>query len=181
MSTIIVFKQIQFAKRRPIGYNKDGLVNIEVTNDDLHKHFDAVKQDLLQSGNVTEVAESSSSTTGINNNRGDVEWKGKDPSMSSFFGWISVTPGYGKTVGWQFTDGRDFSSSFITDSSAVVLNEAAVKFMNLKNPVGETIRIGEKDLIVIGVVKDMVMESPYKPVKQTIFHIGSAGNLMMCL
>ncbi|MES1215829.1 MAG: ABC transporter permease [Bacteroidota bacterium] len=173
IGTIIVFKQIQFAKDRPIGYNKDGLVNIEVTNDDLHKHFDAVKQNLLQSGDVNEVAESSSSTTGINNNRGDVVWKGKDPAMTSFFGWISVTSDYGKTVGWQFTHGRDFSNSFITDSSAIVLNEAAVKFMNLKNPVGETIRIGEKDLTVIGVVKDMLMESPYAPVKQTIFHIGS--------
>ena len=53
IGTIIVFKQIQFAKNRPIGYNKDGLVNIEVTNDDLHKHFEAVKQDLLKSGDIT--------------------------------------------------------------------------------------------------------------------------------
>jgi putative ABC transport system permease protein len=173
VGTIIVFKQIQFAKDRPIGYNKDGLVNIEVTNDDLHKHFDAVKQDLLNSGDVTAMAESSSSTTGVNNDRGDVDWKEKDPAMTSFFGWIGVTSEYGKTVGWQFTTGRDFSSRFITDSSAVVLNEAAVKYMNLKNPVGETIRIGNRDLTVIGVVKDMVMESPYEPVKQTIFHIGS--------
>ena len=93
--------------------------------------------------------------------------------MTSFFGWIGVSSEYGKTVGWQFTDGRDFSSHFITDSSAIVLNEAAVKYMNLKNPVGETVRIGKKDLTIIGVVKNMVMESPYEPVKQTIFHIGS--------
>mgnify|MGYP001545119322 CR=1 FL=1 len=173
IGTIIVFKQIQFAKNRPIGYNKDGLVNIEVTNDDLQTHYEAVKQDLLQSGDVTAMAGSSSSTTGVNNNRGDVDWKGKAPSMTSFFGWISVTSEYGKTVDWEFTNGRDFSTRFITDSSAIVLNEAAVKYMNFKNPVGETVRIGKKDFTVIGVVKDMVMESPYNPVKQTIFHIGS--------
>ncbi len=172
IGTIIVFKQIQFAKNRPIGYDKNGLINIEVTNDDLHKHFEAVKQDLLQSGDITQVAESSTSTTGINNNRGDIEWKGKNPSMTSFFGWIGVTTEYGKTVGWQFTDGRDFSSRFITDSSTIVLNEAAVKFMNLKNPVGETLKIGENNFTVIGIVKDMVMESPYEPVKQTVFYIG---------
>ena len=118
------------------------------------------------------MAESSSSTTWVNNNRGDVEWKGKDPAMTSFFGWIGVTSEYGKTVGWQFIEGRDFSSHFMTDSSAIVINEAAVKYMNLKNPVGETVRIGERDLTIIGVIKDMVMESPYTPVKQTIFHIG---------
>jgi putative ABC transport system permease protein len=175
IGTIVVFKQIQFAKNRPVGYSRDGLVNIEVTNDDLHSHFGAVKQDLLKSGYINEAAESSSSTTGINNNRGDISWKDKDPAMTSFFAWIAVTSEYGKTVGWQFIDGRDFSTRFITDSSAIVLNEAAVKYMNLKNPVGETVKIGGKDLTVIGIVKNMVMESPYEPVKQAIFHIGKGS------
>ncbi len=172
IGTLIVFKQIEFAKNRPVGYNKDGLVNIQVTNDGLDKHFESVKQGLLNSGDVTEVAESSSSTTGINNNRGDVSWTGKDPAMASFFGWIGTTTSYGKTVGWQFINGRDFSTRFTSDSSSVVLNEAAVKYMNLTNPVGQTLQIGQKNFTVIGVVKDMVMESPYEPVKQAIFHIG---------
>jgi putative ABC transport system permease protein len=172
IGTIIIFKQIQFAKNRPVGYSRDGLVNIEVTNDDLHKHFAAVRADLLKSGAVVEAAQSSSPTTGVNNNRGDVSWKGKDPAMTSFFGNINVTTEYGKTVGWQFTEGRDFASRFITDSLAIVLNQAAVKYMGLKNPVGEIVRIGKKDMTIVGVVKDMVMESPYEPVKQTIFRIG---------
>ncbi len=171
IGTIIVFKQIQFAKNRPVGYSKDGLVNIQVTNDDLHKHFSAVRADLLKTGAVTEIAESSSTTTGVNNDRGDVNWQGKDPALSSFFGWIGVSQEYGKTVGWQFRDGRDFSRKFSSDSSAIVLNEAAVKFMGLKNPVGQIVKIGKWDFTVVGVVKDMVMESPYEPVKQTIFHI----------
>jgi ABC-type antimicrobial peptide transport system permease subunit len=172
IGTIIVFKQIQFAKNRPVGYSRDGLVNIEVTNDDLHKHFEGVRTDLINSGAVAEIAESTSPTTGVYNNRGDISWKGKDPSMVSFFGNISVNTEYGKTVGWQFVNGRDFSRQFLTDSSAVVLNQAAVKYMNLKNPVGEIVRVGKRDMTVIGVVKDMVMESPYEPVKQTIFRIG---------
>jgi len=172
IGTIIVFKQVQFAKNRPVGYSRAGLINIEVTNDDLHKHFTALRSDLISSGAVVDIAESSSPTTGVYNNRGDVTWKQKDPSMTSFFGNINVTSEYGKTVGWQFTDGRDFNSSIIADSSAIVLNQSAVKYMNLKNPVGEIVHIGKKDMIVIGVIKDMVMESPYDPVKQTIFRIG---------
>jgi putative ABC transport system permease protein len=171
IGTIIVFKQIQFAKNRPVGYSRDGLVNIEVTNDDLHKHFDALRADLLKSGAIAEMAESTSSTTGVNNDRGDISWKGKDPSASSYFGYIGVTTEYGKTVGWQFMDGRDFARKFISDSLGIVVNEAAVKFMGLKNPVGEVLRVGKRDLTIVGVVKDMVMESPYDPVKQTIFHI----------
>ena len=172
IGTIIVFKQVQFAKNRPVGYSRAGLINIEVTNDDLHKHFTVLRSDLISSGAVVDIAESSSPTTGVYNNRGDVTWKQKDPSMTSFFGNINVTSEYGKTVGWQFTDGRDFNSSIIADSSAIVLNQSAVKYMNLKNPVGEIVHIGKKDMTVIGVIKDMVMESPYDPVKQTIFRIG---------
>jgi putative ABC transport system permease protein len=171
IGTIIVFKQIRFAKDRPVGYSRDGLVYIETATDDLHNHFDAVRTDLLKSGAVTEVAESSSPATGINNTRSDLDWKGKDPGMTTDFGNISVTPEYGKTVGWQFVDGRDFSRQFLTDSSAVVLNEAAVKYMALTHPVGETIKIGKKQFSVIGVVKDMVMGSPYQPAKQTIFRL----------
>jgi len=172
IGTIVVFKQVQFAKNRPIGYSRAGLINIEVTNDDLHKHFAALRSDLINSGAVIDMAEATSPTTGVYNNRGDVTWEQKDPSMTSFFGNINVTSEYGKTVGWQFTDGRDFDSSIMADSSALVLNQAAVKYMNLKNPLGEIIHVGKKDLTVIGVIKDMVMESPYEPVKQTFFRIG---------
>jgi putative ABC transport system permease protein len=175
IGTIIVFRQIQFAKNRPIGYNREGLVNIETTNDDLYNHFDAMRTDMLRSGGIMEVAGSSSPATGINNDRNDLSWKGKDPTVTAEFGNIGVTAQYGKTVGWQFIDGRDFSGRFHDDSASLILNEAAVKYMGLKNPVGEIIRVGKRDLTVIGVVRDMVMGSPYEPAKQSIFHISYGG------
>lgn len=175
IGTIIVFKQIQFAKNRPVGYDRNGLVDIAITNDDLHNNFNAVRTDLLNSGAVVEVAESSSPTTSVHNYRSDLYWKGKDPATTGSFASIRVTTGYGKTVGWQFIAGRDFAADRLTDSTALVLNEAAVKYMGLTDPVGETIRVRNRDLTVIGVVKDMVMQSPYQPVQQTIFQITKGG------
>ncbi|SEW53740.1 ABC transporter permease [Chitinophaga arvensicola] len=175
IGTIIVFKQIQFAKNRPVGYSRDGLIHIEMITDDLGDHFHALKTDLLQSGAVASVAASSSPATEINNTRDDITWKGKDPGMTVDFANIRVTTEFGKTMGWQFVDGRDFSTDFRTDSTAVILNEAAVKYMGLENPVGQTIRVGKRALNIIGVTKDMVMQSPYIPVKQTIFYITGDG------
>jgi putative ABC transport system permease protein len=172
IGTIVVFRQIRFARDRPVGYNRDGLVYIETATTDLHDHFSAFRADLLKSGAIVEIAESTSPATGVNNNRGDVSWQGKDPSMSVDFGNIGVTTGYGRTVGWQFTDGRDFSNQLNTDSAGLVLNEAAVKYMGLKNPVGQVIKVGKWNLSVIGVVKDMVMGSPYEPARQTLFRLG---------
>jgi len=172
IGTIVVYKQVQFAKNRPIGYSREGLISIETTNNDLHKQFKEVRTDLLKSGAIEEIAESSSPTTEVNYTRGDLDWKGKDPAANANFANIAVTTEYGKTVGWSLTEGRDFSPALLTDSTAVLLNEAAVKYMGLKYPVGETIRVGKRYLNVIGVVKDMVMQSPYQPAKQSIFYIG---------
>jgi len=174
IGTIIVFKQIQFAKNRPVGYSRDALMNLEIVTDDLHNHFAAVETDLIASGAVTGIAEASSPMTGIHNNRGDLDWQEKNPALTYDFANIRVTIGYGKTTGWQLVTGRDFSSQLLTDSSAVILNEAAVKYMGLTHPLGETIRFNKKDYTVIGIAKDMVMQSPYEPVKQTIFYLNNS-------
>jgi putative ABC transport system permease protein len=171
IGTVVVFRQVEFAKNRPVGYNRNGLINIETTNSDLFDHFKAVRADLLRVGAIADVTGSTSPTTGIDNDRSDLSWKGKDPSMTAQFGQIGVSMDYGRTVGWQVVAGRDFSELLATDSSALVLNEAAVKYMGLRNPVGETIKVGRKDLKVIGVVRDMVMGSPYEPAKQTIYRL----------
>jgi hypothetical protein len=144
---------------------------MENTTSELHDHFAAFRNDLISSGMVTEVAESSSPPTGVNNSRRNIEWRGKDPSLPVDFGNVRVTAGYGKVVGWQFVEGRDFAGGFATDSGAVVINEAAVKYMGLKNPVGEVLKFGNKERIVVGVIKDMLMQSPFEPVKQTVFYL----------
>jgi ABC-type antimicrobial peptide transport system permease subunit len=173
IATIIVFKQILFAKDRPIGYSSENLVNIGTT-DELEDHFNTIRADFLKSRSIVELAESSSPLTAVHNARHDVSWNTKDPSMTSDFANIRVTSEYGKTVGWQFVTGRDFDKQLLTDSSAVILNQAAVKYMGFKNPVGEIIRFNNKDHVVIGVVKDMVMTSPYDPAKQTIFYLDNS-------
>jgi ABC-type antimicrobial peptide transport system permease subunit len=175
ISTVIVFRQIQFAKSRPIGYTRNGLVNIDMVTAEIRSHFTSIRADLLRSGMVTEAAQSSSPVTGVMNTRHDISWKGKDPSVAADFAAIRVTSEYGKTVGLQFIEGRDFSAQMLTDSSALILNEAAVKYMGLKKPIGETVNLMGRSFNVIGVVKDMVMASPYEPVKQTIYFIVPSG------
>jgi putative ABC transport system permease protein len=98
-------------------------------------------------------------------------WPGKVPGAQAEFGAVAVTEEYGKTLGWQFLQGRDFSRAFLTDSTGLVLNEAAVKYMGLKDPVGVTIQWDGKPYHVLGVIRDMLMESPYEPVHQVIYYL----------
>ncbi len=169
IGTIIVFKQIQFAKNRPIGYSREGLLTVDINTPDLQGHYDALRSDLLKTGVLENMSESSSPSTDIWSNQIGFDWKGKNPSTNPVFGIVAVTHDFGKTIGWKIKDGRDFSRSFATDTSSLLLNEAAVKLIGIKNPVGETIKWNGKAYIVRGIITNMVMNSPYMEAMPTVF------------
>jgi ABC-type antimicrobial peptide transport system permease subunit len=175
IGTIVVFRQIQFAKNRPVGYSRAGLITLPMVTGDLHKQFAAVKDELEKSGAITSIAEAGSPTTGDYSSNSGFDWKGKDPGQAVEFPNIDISPDYGKTIDWKFTSGRDLSTAYLTDSLAFIINEAAAKFMGLKNPVGETLKWDGVPYHIIGVVKDMVSESPYFPVRPTLFHLLKGG------
>jgi len=181
IGTVVVFRQVQFAKNRPMGYSRNGVIAVPMITADIHKKFDVVKAELVNSGAITEMAETGSPTTGVYSTNSGFDWKGKDPAQAVEFPNIDVTYDYGKTVGWQFKEGRDFSKTFMSDSNAFVVNETAAKFMGLKEPVGETLKWDGVPYKIIGVIKDMVMESPYAPVRPTLFHIlrGNGGDFVI--
>ena len=139
IGTIIVYQQIQFAKNRPVGYSREGLITIPTATPAIHDHFNAVKDELMQTGAIASMQSQIAPQRALWNSSSGFSWKGKDPNLSIDFGTVSASYDYGKTIGWKIKEGRDFSKDFATDSSAVILNEAAVHFMGLKNPVGETI------------------------------------------
>jgi ABC-type antimicrobial peptide transport system permease subunit len=169
IGTVIVYQQIQFAKNRPVGYSRANLITIFTSDSTIHTHLNAVKDELMRTGMVASFAESESPTTGIWNSTSGFSWPGKDPNLSTDFGVVSGSYDYGKTIGWEIKEGRSFSRDYATDSAAVILNEAAVQYMNLKHPVGETVTWWDQHLKVIGVIKNMVIESPYDEVRPVIY------------
>ena len=172
IGTIVIYKQIMHAQDRPIGYNKNGLIRIQMNTADLNDKYDVLRNVVLQTGGATGYAQSSTSATQLNFFDGGIEWDGKEanrPQMT--FALTAVSYDFGETVGWQFLKGRDFSRSFATDLASVVLNEAAVNYMQLRDPVGKTLKWNGNNYKVIGVIRDMVMSSPYEPVQQGVFFL----------
>ncbi len=168
IGTVIVYKQIQYAKNRPVGYDQSGLIQIEMSTPELNSDYDIMRQRVLASGGAAEMAASSSPTTGIWSNTEGFQWKGRQDGEVIFFGNIGVTHDYGKTINWTVIEGRDFSRTH-ADSFAFILSENAVKRMRLKNPIGEMITHAGVTRPVIGVVKNMVMDTPYATDNPPIF------------
>ncbi|HUQ66836.1 MAG TPA: FtsX-like permease family protein [Flavitalea sp.] len=181
IGTIIVYRQVLHAKNRPVGYDRNGLLAIPVRSDEVMKKFELLSLQLKEQGVVSEISTSSSPLTAVWSNYGDVKWRGKNPNQINSFGVIWVSHDYGKTVGWNFKDGRDFSRMYTLDSVSMqspvgpvysmVVNEAAARYMNFDKPLGEIVEIGGYKLKIIGVIRDMLMESPFDPVRQTIYMV----------
>ena len=169
IGTIIVFRQIQYAKSRPVGYDRSGLITVSMNTPELHEHYNALRDDLIRTGAVMDMSTSSAPATDLNSQNSGFDWPGKDPNFKDNFGTIAVTHDFGKTVGWQFVQGRDFSRQFPSDSSGMVLNETAVRYMGVKDPVGKQVKWNSKSYRVVGVIKDMLMASPFEPVFQTVY------------
>ncbi len=170
VGTIVVYRQIQYAQNRPIGYNRNGLIHIQMNTPDLNGKYDVLQKELLASGGAIGYAQSSSATTENNYFDDHFEWEGKDANIQKQgFALRAVSYDYGKTVDWQVIAGRDFSRNFPTDTKGVILNEAAEKYMRLKNPVGKTLKWNNNVFTIVGVIKNMVTESPYTGVQQSLF------------
>jgi putative ABC transport system permease protein len=181
IGTIVVFRQIEFAKDRPIGYDRNGLINVYLATPDIRDHLEAVRNELKTQRAIVDMAVAGSPTTQVWNSNGGFTWQGKDPTLAVDFPNNNVSHEFGKTVGWQFKDGRDFSREFASDSSAFVINESAEKFLGFKNAVGETLNWNEKPYTIIGVIKDMVIESPYEPVRPSLWHIDESDNTNLAI
>jgi ABC-type antimicrobial peptide transport system permease subunit len=170
IGTTVVYQQINHAQNRAIGYEKNGLITVS-GNDETHKHISAIRSDLIDQGAIVDMTESGSPTTANWNTNGDFKWEGKDPNLAVDFPNNAVNYEYGKTIGWNIKEGREFSREFGTDSLAFVLNESAVTFMQLEDPIGKILRWNDKPFVIIGIVEDMLIQSPYKPVRPSLFHL----------
>ena len=171
IGTIVVFRQINYAKDRPIGYERNGLIEVSMNTPDLHGHYDALRTDLLNTAVVENVSESNGSIVSDYGGTTNVSWRGKTPDMHPLFMANAITFDFGKTVGWKILQGRDFSKNFPTDSSSVILNQSAVQLMSLKDPLNELVRYGSKDYRVIAVIDNIIKGSPFEAVKPSLFTI----------
>jgi len=169
ISTVVVYRQVQYSKDRPVGYSQHGLIEVAMNTPELYGHYNTLREDLLRTGAVSDMAESSGSITTQSGGTTDISWKGKTQDQHPLVMSNSVTHDYGKAVGWSLVQGRDFSRNFPSDSGAIILNKAAAALMGFANPLGNTVKCSGKEYQVIGVVQNMIKESPFEPVKPSFF------------
>ena len=169
ISTIIVMRQIRYAQGRDSGYDRNNLV-YSFMQGDLGKNYPLIRNELISKGVATQITRTSQPMTQHWADTWGFEWPGSTANdQKTDFNYFASDEGFVQTLGLQLIAGRDISTkTYLTDSNAVLLNEAAMKIMRLKDPVGATIKYNGSGWHVVGVVKDFILESPYEPIAPMI-------------
>jgi putative ABC transport system permease protein len=165
ISTLVVVQQIKYARQRDSGYNKTQLL-YHYTTGSINQKYPMMKAELLRSGMVSMVNRTSWPLTQIWSDTWDLVWQGKSPYDKTDFDRFSADENLVNLAGLKLILGRDMDpAKYPTDSTAALLNEAAVKTMGFKNPIGQLVRDDQKIYHIVGVVKNFILASPFDPVK----------------
>ncbi len=164
IAVVVIYQQIQFIQNADPGYNKDNVLRMAAEGNLLTKQ-DAFIAGLKNIPGVKNASATNHRMVGHNYATGGLDWPGKPTNDNTYFEGFEVGYDFVETLGMQIEEGRSFSRDYGTDSSAIILNEAAVNAMHLKEPVGKLIKLYRKNMQVIGVVKDFHFESMHDAIK----------------
>lgn len=163
IGTLVIYQQIKFLNDKPLGFDKDQLIIIERA-DLLGEQVETFKNILLENPQVLEVS-GTNTVPGRQVNGGtftDVTGNASDrylmPNIRGDYDLI-------ETMGFEIVEGRAFDPVIVTDSSAIIVNESAVRTFGWQDPIGKQLQpINGPISTVIGVVKDFHFESLHQPI-----------------
>ncbi|MEJ1239769.1 ABC transporter permease [Chryseolinea sp. T2] len=166
VSVLVVYKQIEFVQNINLGYNKDNVVYFDVEGR-VKDNTSTFLEEIRQVPGVLNAASTTSDMTGHSWSVG-FDWEGKTTDEKVRAELMGVNPDFFETVGLEIKQGRFFSKDIVSDTTRVVINEAAARIMGFENPIGKLVK-GMAKMEVIGVVKDFHLESLHEEVKPQLF------------
>ncbi|HWK07797.1 MAG TPA: ABC transporter permease [Puia sp.] len=165
IAVLVVYKQIQYIQRKDPGFKRDHILSFDLPA----MHEKATETLLADIRNVPGVINASGMDhrSLIGDFGGSVPyWEGMNPKEYFNINNIGINYGMIETLGLEVVKGRTFSRTLSSDTGEVILNQAAVDKMGIKNPIGMKLGIFQGDGMrtVVGVVKDFHFESMHKVV-----------------
>jgi len=153
IGTVVIYSQLEYIRKRNIGYNKENLIYLTLQGEVQNKH-QIIKNEMKRSPNVLNVTASNVLPSFLDTGAGGLDWEGKDPKFEAVYNYASVDFDFIETFQMEMAQGRNFSREVISDDSNFILNETAIKEMGLNDPVGKRFSMWGMEGKIIGIVKD---------------------------
>lgn len=175
--TWIVYQQLNYMRDKDMGYDRDQVLTIDYQGNQSKDKYNALRKMLVDNPNIQSAASASSPVSNIGG-RVIFTVESSAGMKEMAFKPTLIDHDYVRTMGMKVVQGRDFSENFPADTSnGVLINEAAVKRMNWKEPIGKKIMLGTvpadgknppPTAQVVGVIKDFHQQSLYNPIEPLI-------------
>ena len=163
VSVMVIYKQVEFLQSKDLGYQKDNVIYFNMQGNTA-RNREGFLSEIKNIPGVVNASVIAHNMTGHNSGTFGVVWEGKNMDDKTEFENVAVDYDLIETMGMEIVEGRAFSREYGSDSSAIIFNEAGIKFMGMSEPVGKTIKLWGEDRTIIGVVKDFHFESLHKKV-----------------
>ncbi|GAB4031749.1 ABC transporter permease [Spirosoma gilvum] len=176
---IIIYRQVDYVQTKNLGYNRENLIYFPLEGN-LANQYDVLKSELGQLPGVSDVSYLTADPASNGGGTEGISWPGSDPNEKVRFTPVGVGYDFAKAMQINLREGRDFSKEFPTDSSGFLINEAALKVIGLKQPIGKTITWGKQKGTIIGVLKDFHFQSLHTAIRPLIGYLRTqrlAGNV----
>jgi putative ABC transport system permease protein len=157
-ATLIIYKQLQYVKDRDLGYDQDRLLMVN-SSPQVDRSYEALKNDLMQTGMVEAVNRTSGPVTNIFMYTSGIQYPKAPANSELVIGFAFSSDDFIRTMKGRLLAGRDFKPG---DSNTVIFNKEAIRTMGLEDPVGKEITWAGKNRRIIGVMDNMVMISPFE-------------------
>ena len=183
IASIIIYYQIQFMKEMKLGFDKTNIIHARMSSEMTEK-LDAIKNELLANPDIIAVtATTNIPTYGYEFSNSLWTWDGKTDDQDILFRNVYVDYDYFKTFKMDILSGRPFSKNFATDTSAVIINEAAMKAMGLPDPVGKQLRYTRGNYVadIIGVVKNYNFRSLHTAIEPLVILFAPNYGQNLCI
>jgi putative ABC transport system permease protein len=172
VSTIVVYRQMQFMQNRDIGFVRENLFYSWMQGD-VAKNYATVRDRLMNESSIESVTMSGQLPIDIGNSTMGLDWEGKDPELDILFTNIDVDYEFIQTMKMEMADGRPFDRSMITDSVAYIVNETGAEKFGFKDGIvaGKDLTMWDRKGKIVGVVKDFNFGSLHNPIDPLIMRI----------
>jgi ABC-type antimicrobial peptide transport system permease subunit len=177
IAVLTVKQQVDFTQSKNLGYSRKNVITFETEGALRLENMNSLLTELQNIPGVEYVSNMGGNLIGAHGGGGGIEWEGKDHRVE--FAALYVNFDLMETLGVSMSEGRTFSREHSSDSVAVIFNETAIRQMNLKDPIGQKVKLWGQDATVIGVVKDFHFESLYDNVKPLMFRFSKFGENVM--
>ncbi len=166
---LVINKQIEFTQAKNLGYNRDNILCFKwkekmSSNDGDNNDLVLFMAESKNLPGVVNITNMSGNILSEIYGQGGVSWSGREEDRSFVFQSPVVGYDFIETLGLKMVEGRSFSKDY-NESKSVVINEAALKLMGFKDPIGKKIR---DDMTIIGVVNDFNYGSLHDKVEPLI-------------